>query len=163
MFKHESKSTWSATQLFSWIAIVVLIISYQYFPIYLAGGYSMKSQLSHSLYFLLDSPLHTINDIGMQELAMIAIIGVMIILFFLHAIGVVGRNVPILASLLSFVYLIIAGIYIAGWASFYRIYSDPVIPFLGTLVVPLIGLLYMIIIYFWKEDSAHPAEDGIIK
>jgi len=148
----EQRNKWEITQLYSWGAIAVLIAGFLYLPLYRHGGYTEGSQLSMSLQMLTQSPYGTASTMGMQEMEMIAIIGLMIVIFFLHGIGIAGRKIPILSFVLSLIFLAISFSYIAGWQTFHH-YMDslPVQPDWGTWIVPLTGLIYLLIVVFYKE------------
>jgi len=148
----EQRGRWELTQLYSWGAIAALILSFLYLPLYRHGGYTEGSQLSMSLQMLTQSPYGTASTMGMQELEIIAIIGLMIVIFFLHGIGIAGRKIPILSFVLSLIFLAISFSYIAGWQTFHH-YMDslPVQPDWGTWIVPLTGLIYLLIVVFYKE------------
>ena len=154
----EQRNKWEIIQLYSWGAIAALILSFLYLPLYRHGGYTEGSQLSMSLQMLTQSPYGTASTMGMQEMEMIAIIGLMIVIFFLHGIGIAGRRIPILSFVLSLIFLAISFSYIAGWQTFHH-YMDslPVQPDWGTWIVPLTGLIYLLIVVFYKETT--PAGD----
>ena len=151
----EQRNKWEITQLYSWGAIAVLIAGFLYLPLYRHGGYTEGSQLSMSLQMLTQSPYGTASTMGMQEMEMIAIIGLMIVIFFLHGIGIAGRKIPILSFVLSLIFLAISFSYIAGWQTFHH-YMDslPVQPDWGTWIVPLTGLIYLLIVVFYKETPS---------
>jgi hypothetical protein len=148
----EQRNKWEITQLYSWGAIAVLIAGFLYLPLYRHGRYTEMSQLAMSLQMLTGSPSRTASTMGMQEFEMIAIIGLMIVIFFLHGIGIASRKIPILSSVLSVIFLAISFSYIAGWQTFHH-YMDslPVQPDWGTWIVPLTGLIYLLIVVFYKE------------
>jgi len=150
----EQRNTWEITQLYSWGAIAVLIAGFLYFPLYRHGGVTDMSQLSMSLQILTESSTMTASTMGMQQTGMIAVIGLMIVLFFLHGTGIVNRKIPLLSSVLSFVFLAISAAYIAGWQAFYHAFdSRPVEPYMGTWIVPLVGIIYLLIVLFYKETA----------
>jgi hypothetical protein len=155
----EERGGWEKTQIYSFAAIAVLLISFFYLPIYQHGRYTDMSQLATALQSLMGPSARTASTMGMQQVEMIAIIGLMNAIFFLHGIGVVKRKIPILSTVLSFVFLAISFSYIAGWQSFYSFMdSHPVQPGWGTWIVPLVGLGYLLLVLWYKEPA--PPRDG---
>jgi hypothetical protein len=151
----EQQNRWQDTQKYAWGAIMVLIASFLFLPLYTHGGSTDMSQLSAHLDMIGKSMINTPGNLYIQETELIAIIGLMIVLFFIHGIGIAGRRIPLLASILSFAYLWISGSIIAGWQKFFEVMdSRSVQAGWGTWIPPIIGLIYILIVVFMKETKS---------
>ncbi len=112
------------------------------------------SQLSANLDMIPKALIGSPGTLYIQEAELIAILGLVVVIYFLHGTGIVGRKVPLLATTLSLVYLGISAGMIAGWQEFYRsMDSQAVRPDWGTWAVPLVGLIYILIFLFCREDA----------